>query len=1425
MKKYIILFLIICGNNAYCQNIEVDNDSLFAKLKKIGRLNGKNIYIKTNYDTSNFPYNTEIRSFYAGDDIQNSTKIITLNGHFSDFVYEKDNVYYFTYRPKNSDNNQLWRTDGSINRTFVLHENYYISLKNSPEPYLSLIQCKYLEGNSSPIKSITKITFYTKTKAQYDNNVAGSIWTTDGTVAGTIEDDVNIIQPISIINDTLSIVTIRREKLCPSAIIPEPIKIILMDYYLYNTQNQTYSFIVSAINSLTYFLDGNDCTELYKYGNSTTLPGYLLSDTFLNNHLLIMTTNGIYNINLITNEKKFLLKNESRYNGFFTIKNKTFFTVGRKLYSTDGLNLTLLTELYHDSIKLSNFFEYNSNFYFLLISQFYSETTYFTGVFKTNGEDTCSKVFDTVSDFNFCNPYSYTKVGNILFCYQSYRDMTNYGKKVNNIVRYDLDTQTVSFIPFSGGQDEYIRGIKGIDSKVYLITFNSATSESRYYKINVNLGDVQIQNLSEITNQTSYQVPQGATIHHYFVIKDKNTDTPLANYQIKYQVGNTHFGFSKKSNADGVIDLAINLANKNNDNSNIIPTGTHTVKYIGIIDDSSSEITPYVNDFRDFTISISPKAIPSEKEFGLALGQTLGVELIEGGKLTYQNVNFEFGMANAGVGLSYNPTLTIVPDGTNPSIWNTKISLPRGIKYNSSFGPTLKARAAVLAVNASATISNESALGSIEEYAYKLDLNKPSNVIFMGSQLFALSPSLTPSSLLMANFLYRLSSFIDLPVSEKYGYNVGMKYSGNANVVAGFSTSIKDDGAKTTDVELGIGASAFTEIGINLEGAYEITKQNGNNYYTTFTASNDHNNQLVLGGNGIGLLNEGSTSPFNLQNNAETYKIGLKKNISSVERELRNGGVTFSNEKVETIGGEFYNLGVSNSFEYSNKAIQKIGNVQQNFMSNFLFKGNTTLAPISMVSTHDARTNGFNQILAYNEKVFQQPANTFEVNDVKINSIKELTKTVNRKYSFEVAAWAGAKCELSYTAWNKFTTPFKEYKFCKESEHMILTTDYPDTTVILEVPDPDPLFTFIDILQENLTNSTINAINIAKSFVTEKSELVGKTNINFSNQTPNNGFKRLNLNAINVYQNIDEKQQTPAIVPSIISFTIPPIGQAFSEQTNIKFQYYYPENQIDAVIDNEKFKLITDVFFLTAFKDGTELSIAPLGSFKINSTFSNYDLQLAGLPQNLTPKLLFLPNGSQTWEIAGNVNSEIMTNKLGIYAIGVNLEFDNTPPTLTVVAPTNYNSNDKFYITFQDDKSGIDWSKTGIFSNEYKVPYSRNGTSNIIEVPVSLLYPVGANPTPTKFSIQIRTQDLSGNSKSFSQEYPCINALFLETIVPSYNESIVLKQANQSISVSGTTYSIVPVIINAGKSIFLNPGFEITPENRKYFKAEISGCN
>ncbi|WP_394994026.1 3-coathanger stack domain-containing protein [Emticicia sp.] len=955
---------------------------------------------------------------------------------------------------------------------------------------------------------------------------------------------------------------------------------------------------------------------------------------------------------------------------------------------------------------------------------------------------------------------------------------------------------------------------------------------------------LQILNLSEVINKNSYEVPREATVHHYFLVKNKKNE-PVKDVLLKYQInGRPEIISSPPSDKFGLVDLTVKVGGGNVENSSDDKILAGTQKSLSFVDAAianvscellsnafSSPSNTLANNGRsslnnDLTISVIEKAPKIKEEFGMSAKDELEFS-VKSPDLQLPGVKAKIGGSSVGFGITSNPALIINPkSATN---WSVIVSTPLGLNVKAKVAANIKVSNEIEV--GLGEFKGKLAVNTVGEYGYDIDLNSRYDCFFLGSKTFLLfAPN--PFSFLAQTYLERLSRIIDKSItSDKNGFNLEIEAKGSVGLTS-FKLFTPKSKENKFEVFNGIfNLSARLDANINIESNDEFSASDG-----TFTTTNritalKENNTTVeigLGGGVDKMVNQIKFTPFKWSSNSEKFQVSLKKNTDefpSSERKTNYGIIEFSTEKAISIAGSEYKIANINNFKYSGRVLQKLESKPILTATNAPYSNlvlEKSVFPVLSLASNIVTdgTNIYKQIFDFNDIVFQNFDDNWNENDVVISNRRKITKVSNNEFEIEIplSPTYSLKKVIGYKAWNSYQHHGREYSNVKDFDSLLMTTDYPDIESNLELPNSYPMIYFWTKLSEGLFNSTTEEKQFGNQFITSKEETVSNSPITLSNSNQGQ-VSRLSLDAKQIGSQKDKSANTNE-TPSVFTFTIPPASQAFNSGTKINFLYYYPENQLDAKTSLDTFKLITDTFFLDAIDGTNKLSTAPNGNFTINTQFSNYELKLAGLAENLVPRVLFLPNGSEVWEDIGAANQTINFNRLGIFALGVGLQNDYDPPIIVVTPPPTFTDNNSFTITLIDNASGIDWSKTSFICNGALIPIVRNGTSNTFTILIADVPKISDNT----FNISIYTSDLALHKQEFHQIYPCASSISFVNIVGSSFIPINKHQASQTIEVSGSSVIPPSIELKAGKSIMLSPGFN-TDNSGGYFKAEIGGCN
>lgn len=537
---------------------------------------------------------------------------------------------------------------------------------------------------------------------------------------------------------------------------------------------------------------------------------------------------------------------------------------------------------------------------------------------------------------------------------------------------------------------------------------------------------IQIVNLPETPNNISYEVPREATVHHYFLVKNKKNE-PVKDVIIKYQIdGNSEIISSSISDEFGLIDLVIKVGGNDLESSADDKVLSGTQKSIHFVDAaianrsliittnvfSSASNTPANNGRsslnNELTISVIEKASKIKEEFGMSAKDELEFS-IKSPDLQLPGVKAKIGGSSVGFGITSNPALIINPKNSNH--WNVIISTPLGINAKAKVAANIKVSNEIEV--GLGELKGKLALNTVGEYGYDIDLNNRHDCFFLGSKTFLLfAPN--PFSFLSQVYLERLSRFIvDKTISsEKNGFNIEMEVKGALGLTSFklFSPNSKNNKYEVMNGLFNI--SARLDANINIESNDEYLASDG-----TFTATKritylkEKNATIEIGGGGgvDKMVNQIKFTPFKWSLNSEKLQVALKKNTDefpSSARKTNYGTIEFSTEKAISIAGSEYKIANINNFKYSGRVLQKLESKPILSATNAPYSNlvleksvSPTISLASDVVTD--KTNIYKQIFDFNDIVFQNSDDAWNENDVIISNKRKITKVSNYEFELE----------------------------------------------------------------------------------------------------------------------------------------------------------------------------------------------------------------------------------------------------------------------------------------------------------------------------------------------------------------------------------------------------------------------------------------
>lgn len=961
-----------------------------------------------------------------------------------------------------------------------------------------------------------------------------------------------------------------------------------------------------------------------------------------------------------------------------------------------------------------------------------------------------------------------------------------------------------------------------------------------YNYIDPNL--ITISNLTEQINQTSYRVPREATIHHYFLAKKTSNPTiPVIGAVLKYTIGtDPTLRSSLPSDNDGLIDLNITVGGTevNNQADDWIPkSGTLNLNTFYPVQFHSLAVGTIsgTNAFTPFQVKVIDKAIDYKQELGIGIGfkggqdafQNSETEKIDMGDGLRMNLKGEVGLK---AGVTTDAYIKIKPISENN--WN--VYLNGGLGVFTGLGIDFGIGVQYKGLNVGTKVKSDIDLngGIRAEVGYNFNLNNKQELFKLAEFLFSLNVADANSketSIIFRNLAERSEpALTNLSYSSAFSFGAG--FSIGAEASAKNKLRLINLPGYGNIPALGLEAKINAAGKFNDMIKYEVEKNVGYHESNSIDVSSEASNVI----NGLVELTKGNrknnpstkSQPFSNLFGSLENNFTIQRSFSTSDHSNPIGGLLSYSSKSSELSlipsrPEIkFNKVFTNKYYYGENAIKNLYIAafnpliieKLNFNTLALFLTNRSNILVGSAWINDGLTGSmFNQMYDLNTymtktvKDFNLPSE-----QIKMISEQEITLIDKGSKSFTLPKFKKRGFEINYTSWNTYTHKHKESKYIKTLDRTLLTLDYPEISENLELPLQDPITILKNKLVAELNQIGQDIMDSVQEFITSITQTINNavtivlTNFNLPRKTAEGKIL------------IDPLIKTVnSITPSVFTFTIP--NNTFQTNTNLDFSFYFPNNEVIAITPNDTFRIISDVFTLKAIFNSTNLNTTQNGNFNINTNFSTSDLEFASLPANLIPSVLFLPNGSYTWQVIGGANVDIPFSQMGIFALGVKISNDKVPPTINVLNPIQYVTPNYYEITLSDNKSGIDWAKSIVTANGKKMTINRISNGNTFRIPIN---EIPSNSSGI-FIIEAKALDLAGNPNTYFSIYPCEEQIIVKGLELDPGNPI-LKKALNKIASSTITPSNKDLIFRAGKSIELNVGFET---KGKTFKAEIGGCS
>lgn len=978
-------------------------------------------------------------------------------------------------------------------------------------------------------------------------------------------------------------------------------------------------------------------------------------------------------------------------------------------------------------------------------------------------------------------------------------------------VNFGVDQNLNPPSTFKGKIDElYIFNKMLSDTEVNEV-YSNDFSPKQYYLVNLN----------EDIYEPIYDVLQQSIVHRYYIVKKTSDNLPQVGVKIKYSLSNKpkEFFYSELSDEKGLIDLAIKTGGNDQTitTDDIIPANQLSlVSFVGIEQNGIGQ-TVASSEFGtdDFGISVYATAEPEEKEYGISGGYAAGIGVGAKGGINLGGVEVTAGVASYKIGAGLGGGMLITPEHNSPNKWDVELDLDTEYFLDASVGPEVDAEIPeIVTYSLGASANGKLSGGERQKFGYRIDLDTSpnQNLYQLAHQILLLKSREYPNLLRASNFFKRMSA-ISL---QKTTVGVGYGAAANLDVNAGMGLSASFFNDENISTGLGLEVAGGGEIAIETINTYDLDN---------FT--NVHENKITVGTSasvGLEFINgydygedievEAVIPLPHFFSYSRSYSLTMAREMLGTG--VRNMEATYGSSTLKTVAGKEVEVEYSYTTELNHSLTQKVisnyknNQTKTNTFADFVTFGKTS--ETSLFSIFPASSNFFTHYIDFNKMASRLHTDSQDLEAISQKVDRYYTRKVGGEIPFSGTFFLELSFDLNLEGWTTYKNPLAEYKYIPSIQRILPVLDRPDNDLFVEIPQNDPFTIVWNKVQTALSSEAQNVVNQAYGFVNKTFENVSSTVRRFYT---NLGFNQLSLNAttISAVKPIVEKGIL-STTPSVLTFDVPPAPTAFAAGTEIRFSFYYPENLLKAKIGVDTFQIITDVFYLNALSNGSRLVSSPNGNFNVVTQFSTFDLQRTSLPLGSVVKVVFLPEGSRTWEIFDEVNQTKATNRLGVYAIAAKLEYDKTSPIIQITNPTT--TNQRFEVTISETQSGINWANTVVIVNGNLITFPRTIGSNIIQVNLSSI-PV---PGDGVYNFEVRTSDLSNNSAVAKSLYPCESSFKINSVTSSLPKQYKAKGLIES---TAALPSNSQVDFKSEKAIILKPGFEI--RGGKTFKAEIGGCN
>lgn len=839
-----------------------------------------------------------------------------------------------------------------------------------------------------------------------------------------------------------------------------------------------------------------------------------------------------------------------------------------------------------------------------------------------------------------------------------------------------------------------------------------------------NQQSIKIKEILYSPNQGIYEVMEMGTVHHYYQVLDEN-DEPVSGISILYSLDNTTYE-SAPSDEMGLVDVIVKTAGDNLDspNDDWLPSigVSYAVEFSDIGNATCYEILE--NDFENFIISYTPHQ-PETVTNGLfgAIGANTGFcEGCEEGPLGMGGFDFGFG-PNLGVNLEvkkvYDP------------IWGFQgyyVKLGSGLDFSLDLGFDGSLEAPVWIDTLSFNLNGDIGAKVYTSVFFDENQNQDEQSLNLLQLIFNVlkasslenQAAFHTADVALSNYLEENDLLSDYKIggSFKFGYEADIDVS----EVQLFGSNISFD---TQGIESGTSIEFGGAFGYNQDEFIRESFCRGNySYDIDFTLTQEQERYYLF-------TNQIDEYPFDSSKETEIYT-----EAKSRGGEIEEGIVRISHNADPTIPN-----GIQKEYEmthkYSGSLLSDL-ETQDSFegegLVSFLNRNNYNVFQVTsaaVVSQREAITDyiddNYQNLSSYsnptisNQLMYDQKRNYGDVENFEYG-LNDIFEFLGIDISYDAI-------NLKTKTYKKADYPFKSGSYNPAFGRYFPIIEYPDIESVISPPE-DFLGGLMDNIIGTLGDLTSAILNSTSSWLSTAGQDIVAGTWWHTNET------RTLIEGL-ISTEYDLTKDNADFCRLSVGY---PVSEGpFNDGTGVELKYYYPEGQVRGVTygDLDTFVVISDLFFLSAVDGNDTLSAAPNGDFIVTSSVGSEDLDFLGLPENSVAELFYQNAGGGLWDRIASAGDTVMYDKMGIYALGVRVIADDTPPIVQIVESSLDEQMVKAII--YDEDYGINWSKVKVKLDGNIISHTRMGISDTI------LFDINSAGITGQVYLSVEAQDISEN--------------------------------------------------------------------------------